>query len=164
MAPAIPTGVHSITPYLIVKDSAKAIDFYKRAFGAEEVERTTGPGGKAIMHAEIRIGDSLLMLSDEFPGSNCGSPETLKGTTCQMYVYVPDVDATFAQALGAGAKVVMPVTDMFWGDRYGCVNDPFGHQWGLATHKEDVAREEMQKRADAFRAQMAQRKGAGRGE
>ncbi len=155
MAKAIPTGSHSITPYLVVKDAAKAIEFYKRAFGAQEKERIAGPDGTGIMHAEIQIGDSRLMLSDEFPGSNCGSPQTLKGTTCQMYVYVPDVDATFGQALAAGATAVMPVSDMFWGDRYGCINDPFGHQWGLATHKEDIAPHEMQKRADTFCAQMA---------
>ena len=156
MAKPIPAGHHSITPYLVVKDAAKAIEFYKRAFGAEEVSRMPGPGGRGIMHAEIRIGDSLVMLSDEFPGAGCTSPQSLGGTTCQLFLYVPDVDATYQQAISAGATAGMPVSDMFWGDRYGKLTDPFGHQWGLATHKEDVPPQEMKKRADAFFAQMAQ--------
>ena len=156
MAKAIPEGCHSITPYLMVKDAARAIEFYRRAFGAEEVSRMAGPGGKGVMHAEIRIGDSLVMLSDEFPGGGCTSPQSLGGTTCQLFLYVPDVDATYQQPLSAGATAGMPVSDMFWGDRYGKLTDPFGHQWGLATHKEDVPPQKMKKRADAFFAQMAQ--------
>jgi len=163
MARAIPERCHSITPYLMVKDAARAIEFYRRAFGAEEVSRMAGPGGKGVMHAEIRIGDSLVMLSDEFPGAGCTSPQSLGGTTCQMFLYVPDVDSVYQQAISAGATSNMPVSDMFWGDRYGKLSDPFGHQWGLATHKEDVSPQEMKKRADAFFAQMAQRKNAGGG-
>ena len=163
MAKPIREGCHSITPYLMVKDAAEAIEFYKRAFGAQEMERMPGPGGRGVMHAEIRIGDSLVMLSDEFPGAGCTSPQSLGGTTCQMFLYVPDVDSVYQQAISAGATSNMPVSDMFWGDRYGKLSDPFGHQWGLATHKEDVSPQEMKKRADAFFAQMAQRKNAGGG-
>ena len=163
MSKAIPEGYHSVTPYLAVKDAAQAIEFYKRAFGAEEVERMAGPGGKGIMHAEIRIGDSRVMLSDEFPGAGCTSPQSLGGTTCQLFIYVPDVDSAYQQAVSAGATSTMPVSDMFWGDRYGKLTDPFGHQWGLATHKEDVSPQEMKKRAEAFFAQMAQTRACGGG-
>ncbi len=163
MPKTTPEGHHSVTPYLAVKDAAKAIEFYKRAFGAQEVARMAGPGGHGIMHAEIRIGDSLLMLSDEFPGAGCASPQSLGGTTCQLFFYVPDVDAAFKRAVAAGATSRMPVSDMFWGDRYGKLTDPFGHEWGLATHKEDVAPQEMKKRAEAFFAQMAQTKTGGGG-
>ncbi len=157
MAKPIPEGYHSITPYLAVKDAAQAIDFYKRAFGARELARMPGPGGKGVMHAEIKIGDSHLMLSDEFPGSGCTSPQSLGGTTCQLFIYVPDVDSAYQQAISAGATSTMPVADMFWGDRYGKLSDPFGHQWGLATHKEDVPPQEMKKRSDAFVEQMARK-------
>ena len=160
MAKPIPEGCHSITPYLVVKDAARAIEFYKRAFGAQELARMTGPGGRGVMHAEIKIGDSLVMLSDEFPGAGCSSPQSLGGTTCQLYVYVPDVDSAYQQAVSAGASADMPVSDMFWGDRFGKLSDPFGHQWGLATHKEDVSPQEMKKRSDAFAVQMAQGKTA----
>jgi PhnB protein len=163
MANPIAEGHHSVTPYLAVKDAAQAIEFYKRAFGAREVDRMTGPGGRGVMHAEIKIGDSPVMLSDEFPGAGCSSPQSLGGTTCQLFLYVPDVDASFNQAISAGATSVMAPADMFWGDRYGKLSDPFGHQWGLATHKEDVAPAEMKKRSDAFMAQMAQQRKAGGG-
>jgi len=163
MAKPIPAGYHTVTPYLVVKDAAKAIDFYKRAFGAEEVDRMPGPGGKGVMHAEIKIGDSRLMLSDEMPGAGCSSPQTLGGTTCQLFIYVPDVDAAFQQAISAGATSTMPVSDMFWGDRYGKLSDPFGHQWGMATHKEDVSPQELAKRSEAFFAQMSQKKAGGGG-
>jgi PhnB protein len=161
MAKPIPEGYHSITPYLAVKDAAQAIDFYKRAFGAQEVERMPGPGGKGVMHAEIKIGDSRVMLSDEFPGSGCASPQSLGGTTCQLFIYVPDVDSAYQQAISAGATSAMPVSDMFWGDRYGKLSDPFGHQWGLATHKEDVSPQEMKKRSEAFFEQMAKTRTGG---
>lgn len=157
MAKPVPEGHHSITPYLVVKDTARAIEFYKRAFGAQELERIPGPGGRGVMHAELKIGDSRLMLSDEFPGADCKSPQSLGGSTCQLYLYVPDVDSVYKQAVSAGATADMPVTDMFWGDRYGKLTDPFGHQWGLATHKEDVSPQELKKRSEAFAAQMAQR-------
>ncbi len=160
MVKPIPEGNHSITPYLVVKDAARAIEFYKRAFGAEELGRMTGPGGRGVMHAEIKIGDSRVMLSDEFPGAGCSSPQSLGGTTCQLYLYVPDVDSAYQQAVSAGASADMPVSDMFWGDRFGKLSDPFGHEWALATRKEDVSPQELKKRSDAFATQMAQRKTA----
>ncbi|MCC6860246.1 MAG: VOC family protein [Bryobacterales bacterium] len=163
MAKPIPEGYHTITPYLVVKDANQAIDFYKRAFGARELSRMTGPDGQRVMHAEIKIGDSVMMLSDEFPGAGVSAPQSVGGTTCQTFLYVPDVDAAFKQAVSAGATANMPPSDMFWGDRFGKLSDPFGHHWGLATHKEDVAPEEMRKRAEAFFAQMAEQRKAGGG-
>jgi PhnB protein len=151
----IPEGHHTITPYLVVNNGVQAIDFYKRAFGAQEIARMEGPPGK-IGHAELKIGDSMLMLSDEMPGGNSRSPISLGGTPVSIFLYVKDVDTVFNQAVAAGAKVVMPLADMFWGDRYGVVNDPFGHTWSLATHKEDVAPDEMRKRAQAAMAKMAE--------
>lgn len=138
----------SLTPYLSVQGAAKAIEFYKKAFGAEVIERVDMPGGK-IMHARLQIGDSFLMLSDEFPQSECGmrSPIALKGTSVCLHLNVKDVDKSFAQAVKAGAKVKMPVMDAFWGDRYGQVEDPFGHIWSMATPKEKVSPKEVLKRA-----------------
>ena len=153
----VPAGYRSVTPYLMVHDAAQALDFYVRAFGAEERSRMPGPGGK-IMHAELKIGDSMVMLSDEFPGmSGSRSPQSLGGTSGYLLVYVPDVDELFRRAVGAGAKVEMPLTDMFWGDRFGKVLDPFGHSWGLATHKEDVSPEEIGRRQREAFAAMANR-------
>ena len=150
----IPKGYHSVTPYLTVSDGAAALAFYARAFGARETERMPGPGGK-IMHAEIRIGDSVVMLSDEIPGvSSCRAPTSLGGTTGALFLYVPDVYASFRRAMDAGCKVLMPATDMFWGDRYGKLEDPFGNQWGLATHKEDVSPAEIRKRGETAMAAM----------
>ncbi len=151
----IPEGFHTATPYLTVSDGARAIEFYKRAFGAQEIVRMEGPPGK-IGHAEIKIGDSIIMLSDEMPGSTDRSPQSLGGTTVNIFLYVKDVDSAFNQAVAAGAKADAPVTDMFWGDRFGKLTDPFGHSWSLATHKEDVAPEEMRKRAQAAMAKMGQ--------
>jgi PhnB protein len=151
---AIPEGYHTVTPYLAVNDGAKAIEFYKRAFGAQEKSRMDGPQGK-IGHAELKIGDSIIMLSDEMPGSGCRSPQSLGGTSVNIFLYVNDVDSVYNQAVNAGAKAEMPVADQFWGDRYGKVTDPFGHSWSLATHKEDVAPAEMQKRAQEAMAKMA---------
>jgi PhnB protein len=148
-------GFHTVTPALMVRDAERAIEFYKRAFAAEEVLRMPGPGGRGIGHAEIRIGDSMIMLSDEWPGSGISAPQALGGTTGSLHIYVADVDAAFKRAVDAGAKVLMPVADMFWGDRYGKVTDPFGHIWGLATHKEEVPPEELNRRAEAFYARMA---------
>lgn len=153
----VPAGYHTATPYLTVRGAADAIDFYKRAFGAKEIMRMPAPGG-ALGHGEIRIGDSVVMLSDEFPGAATKPPSTLGGTTGYVFLYVPDVDRTFAQAVAAGAKVTMPLADMFWGDRFGTLLDPFGHAWGLATHKEDVPPKEMAKRAQAAMSQMGQAK------
>jgi PhnB protein len=155
---AIPPGYHSITPYLVLNEASRAIEFYKQAFGAKEVNRMAGPGGK-IGHAELKIGDSMVMLSDEMPGSGNRSPQSLGGSPVSMFMYVENVDSVFNQAVKAGAKADMPPQDMFWGDRFGKLTDPFGHSWALATHIEDVAPQEMEKRAQAAMAQMAQ--GAG---
>jgi PhnB protein len=141
----IPEGYHTATPYLIVNDAAGAIDFYQRAFGATEVMRFDH-GGK-IGHAEIRIGDSPIMLADEHPEMGARSPQTLGGSPITILLYVEDVDAVFTQAVAAGAKVQRPVEDKFYGDRAGSVEDPFGHVWHIATHKEDLTLEEMYKRA-----------------
>ena len=148
----IPDGYHTATPYLVVDGAAKAIEFYKKAFGAEELFTMPGPGGK-VMHAEFTIGNSPIMISDEFPEMGARGPKALGGSPASILLYVEDVDKTFQQAVAAGATVVMPVADMFWGDRYCKLQDPFGHQWQIATHKEDVAPEEMAKRAGAAMAQ-----------
>lgn len=144
----IPEGFHTLTPFLSFKSASKAIKFYKEAFGAIEIERHDTPDEK-VMHAVIKIGDSLIMLADEFPEHSCGimPPESLKGTTVMLHLYVKDVDTVFNQAIEAGAKVNMPLADMFWGDRYGQLQDPFGHLWSLATHTADPTPEEMDKGA-----------------
>jgi len=151
----IPEGYHTVTPYLVVHDAAAAIDFYQRAFGAKEINRMAGPDGK-IGHAELKIGDSMIMLADEMPQFGARSARTLSGSPVGIFLYVKDVDAMFKQAEAAGAKADMPVADMFWGDRYGKLTDPFGHQWSIATHKEDVAPHEMQQRAADAMAKMGQ--------
>jgi PhnB protein len=147
---AIPEGYHTVTPHLVVRGADRAIDFYKRAFGAEEQFRIAAPDGKSLMHAEIKIGSSIVFLGDESLDMGCRSPQSLGGSAGSLNLYVEDVDAAFQRAVAAGAQVKMPVTDMFWGDRYGRVLDPFGHEWGLATHKEDVSPGEIAKRAEAF--------------
>ncbi len=152
---AIPDGSHSMTAQLVVKGAAEAIEFYKRAFGAVERMRMLGPDGKAIMHAELQIGDSVVFLADEFPGMPVKSPSTLGGTTASIYLYVEDADSAVARAVAAGARVQMPVTDMFWGDRTGSVIDPFGYHWAIATHKEDLTPLELSERQAAFYAKMA---------
>ncbi|MBI4716787.1 MAG: VOC family protein [Planctomycetes bacterium] len=144
---AIPEGFHSVTPHLIVRGAAKAIDFYKKAFGAEEVMRMPGPDGKSLMHAELKIGNSHVMLCDEAPDWGAVSPQALNGSPVSIHLYVEDVDAVYDRATKAGAKPTMPITDMFWGDRFGKLTDPFGHHWSVATHKEDVPPEECMKRA-----------------
>jgi PhnB protein len=151
---AIPQGYHTITPYLIVKDAARAIDFYSHAFGAKENMRMKGPDGK-VSHAELKIGDSMMMLTEETSRGD-RSPQTLGGSPVGIFLYVDQVDNVFKQAVSAGAKVEMPLEDMFWGDRYGRLTDPFGHSWHLATHKEDVAPEEMAKRSKEAMAKMGQ--------
>ncbi|MGH2355525.1 MAG: VOC family protein [Chloroflexota bacterium] len=149
----IPEGYHSLTPDIVVRGAAEAIEFYKRAFGAQELARMPTPDGKLVLHAELKIGDSVLMLSDEFPEmGGCRAPEALGGTTMALHLYVEDVDTVFQRALDAGAQVSMPLENMFWGDRYGKVTDPFGHQWSIATHVEDPTEEEMQKRMAASMA------------
>jgi len=154
-AKPIPQGYRSVTPYLTLNDAARALDFYKRAFGAQEVMRMDAPGGK-IGHAEIKIGDSMIMLADEMPGSGTRSPQSLGATTAGIFLYVENADAVFNQAVSAGAHVEAPMADMFWGDRYGRLKDPFGHSWSVATHKEDVAPAEMSKRMQEAAAKMAQ--------
>jgi PhnB protein len=149
-APAIPQGFRTVTPHLTVRGAAEAIDFYIRAFGAQERGRMPGPDGKVIMHAELRIGNSIVFLADEFPDRGCRAPQTLGGTTGALHLYVKDVDRAFQRAVAAGAEVRMPATDMFWGDRYAKVADPFGHEWGLATHKENLSAREIGRRAQAF--------------
>ncbi len=148
----IPEGFHTLTPHLVVSDGQQAIEFYKKAFGAEELFRMPSPDGKSIMHAELKIGDSVLFLCDEFPGAN-RSPQSLKGTSVALHLYVEDVDAAFKRATEAGAVAQMPPEDMFCGDRYSKVVDPFGHEWSLATHIKEVTIEEMSKAAAAAFAQ-----------
>ena len=149
----IPEGYHSLQIYLAVEDASKAIDFYKEAFGAEETIRMPGPDGK-VAHAELQIGDSKLMLSDPFPHSDVRPPSERGGPTASIFMYVDDVDATFEQAQRAGASVVSELEDMFWGDRFGTVADPFGHVWAMATHKEDLSEEEIAERSKAAMAEM----------
>ena len=151
----IPEGYRTVTPYLTLGNTSRALDFYKRAFGAQVVTRMDTPDGK-VAHAEIKIGDSMIMLGDEMPGMGNQSPQTLGGTASGIMLYVEDVDAVFNQAVSAGAQVEMPVADMFWGDRYGRLKDPFGHSWSVGTHKEDVAPAEMPKRMKEAMAKMAQ--------
>jgi len=145
----IPEGYHTATPYLIVTGAARAIDFYRQAFGATEVMRLPGPDGK-LGHAEIQIGDSRIMLADEFPGMGFHSPTSLGGTPVSIMLYVPDADARFAAAVAAGATVLKSLADQFYGDRSGTVTDPFGHVWTVATHTEDVPPDEMARRMEAF--------------
>ena len=154
---AIPEGYHSLTPAIVCKGAAKAIDFYKEVFQAKEINRMAGPGG-SIGHAELQIGDSKLMLSDEFPGM-ANAPGPTPNTSNSLVLYSDHVDALFDRAVKAGAKVEMPLQNQFWGDRYGKIRDPFGHQWGLAQHIEDVAPEEMERRAAAWMAQMSKAAG-----
>jgi PhnB protein len=154
---AIPEGHHTITPYLVVKNGAQAIEFYKKAFGAEELFRMNGPDGKSIGHAQLKMGDSLFMLADEFPQMNSLSPESIGGSPVSMYVYVEDVDAVFNQAVSAGATVLNPVMDMFYGDRWGYIRDPFGHLWSIATHKKDLTADELKKAAEIAFAEMAKK-------
>jgi PhnB protein len=140
---AIPDGYHTLTPYMTCRDAARAIEFYKQAFGAVVKGVMNGPDGK-VMHAELRIGDSLFMLADEFPQYGSVSPQSIGGSATGLHIYVEDVDSAFDRAVKAGAAVEMPVSDMFWGDRYGKLTDPFGHKWSIATHKRDMTGEEME--------------------
>jgi PhnB protein len=152
----VPKGYHTLTPGLVVKDAEKAIDFYKRAFGAQEQYRMPGPDGR-VMHAEIKVGDSVFMLGEENPQHHARSPQTLGGSPVSLNLYLDNADATFKQAVDAGAKALQPVENMFWGDRYGKVEDPDGHTWGLCTRVEDLTPEEISKRGHE---QMAKKKGA----
>jgi len=155
-AAGAPAGQHTVTPHLVVRNSAQAIDFYKHAFGAQEKMRMPGPDGFSIMHAEIIIGDSHVYLADENPQNQATkAPQSLGATSVSVHLYVADTDAVVKKAEENGAKVLMPPGDMFWGDRFAMVLDPFGHAWSIATHKEDVSLPEMGKRAEKFFAQMA---------
>lgn len=154
-ATAIPDGYHTVTPFLAVRGGADAIAFYERAFGAEEVMRMPGADGK-VLHAEIRIGDSRIMLGDEEPNMDAPSPQTLGGSTGGLMIYCEDVDALFERAVKAGAEVNMPPTDMFWGDRYARLKDPFGHRWAVATHTQDMTPEEMAKGQEEWLKSMTQ--------
>jgi PhnB protein len=152
----IPEGFHAVTPHLVVRGAVEAIDYYKRAFGAVERFRMAGPDGKSIMHAELVIGDSIIFLCDEMPDMDCRSPAALQGTPVSIHLYVDDADAVFSRAVSAGGRVTMPLQDMFWGDRFGEIEDPFGHRWSIASHVEDVSPEEIERRgAEAFGGQAA---------
>jgi uncharacterized glyoxalase superfamily protein PhnB len=152
-AAPIPKGYHTVTPSIFVDGAAKAIDFYKKALEAEEVMRFPGPDGK-LMHAEIKIGDSPIMLADEMPEAGGKSPKAYGGTPVAFFVYRENVDAAWKRAIDAGGKTVMPLADQFWGDRAGCFEDPFGHKWWLAQHIKDLTNEELRQAADSFFSQM----------
>jgi uncharacterized glyoxalase superfamily protein PhnB len=149
MAKPIPDGFRTVTPYIIVDNSRQAIDFYKKAFGAEERGFMAGPDGKC-MHAEFKIGDSIIMINDEFPQWNVKGPKTLGGVSATLHLYVSDCDAAFAKATAAGCEPLMPPADMFWGDRFAKLRDPFGQEWSIATHKEDFTPDQMKQRAQQF--------------
>jgi PhnB protein len=153
----IPQGYHSITPAITCKNAASALDFYKKVFGATEIMRMPGPGGM-ITHAELRIGDSVIFVSDEFPGMSV-APSGTGLQSCSLFLYTDKVDEMFQLAVSEGCQVAMPLADMFWGDRYGKLVDPFGHHWGLSQHVEDVAPEEMQRRSAEWTASMAKAAG-----
>jgi PhnB protein len=153
MVSAIPEGTRTVTPHLVVKGASKAIDFYTKAFGARERYRMNGPGG-SIGHAELQIGDSLIYLADEWPQGGSRSPQSLKGSSVVIHLYVDDVDSSFQRAVRAGATVTQPLMDMFWGDRFGQLQDPFGHVWSMATHKQDLTPEEMARRGEEAMAAM----------
>lgn len=151
----IPAGYHTITPSIVVRNAAQAIEFYKRALGAEEVTRMEGPNG-SIMHAEIRIGDSIVMLGEESEQWGTRSPLSTNGNPSSLHIYVADADAAFERAIEAGATVRYPLEDTFWGDRYGKVRDPFGHEWGIATHVKDLSEAEVMQAAQEWMAKAAQ--------
>ena len=153
----VPEGFHSITPGLVVDDAPKALEFYKKAFGATELMRMPAPDG-SIMHAEMKIGNSIIFVSEASPASESFSPKHFKGTPVGLFLYADDVDAAFKRAVDAGCTVDMPVADMFWGDRFCSVEDPFGHSWGIATHIKDMTPEEMQKASREFFEKMAAQK------
>ena len=159
MAKPIPEGYQTVTPSFTFKDSKKAIEFYKKAFGAKVLDLMPDPSGRRTMHATIQIGNSIVMMGDEMPGAeNCAkSAETLGSSPISLYVYLPNADTAFKQAVAAGGTVIMPVADMFWGDRCGTLKDPFGYSWMIATHKQDLTNDEIRKGAEAFFAQMAKK-------
>jgi PhnB protein len=155
---AVPSAYGSVTPGLSIRGCAAAIEFYKKAFGARELSRMPGPGG-SVMHAELKIGDSIVMMGDASPEMGAPSPQELGGSPVALMLYVKDCDAVFQRAVEAGATVTMPLGDMFWGDRYGQLKDPFGHRWSIGTHKVDLTPKQMAAAHEAFMAEMAKRKG-----
>jgi len=154
MTKSIPDGFHTATPSLVVNNSKDAIEFYKKAFDAVEIYQYPTPDGK-IMHAQIKIGDSFVFLADEFPAMGTKSPTTIGGSATSLHLYVDDADKIFNQAVDAGAKIVIPIMDAFWGDRFGMLADPFGHSWAIATHQKDMSSEEMKKASEEYFANMA---------
>ncbi len=150
----IPEGMHTVTPNLIIRDCAKAIEFYKRALGAQEVARMPSPDGKSIWHAELKIGDSMVFMNDEMPGMSQAAPSADRPVPVTMWLYVPDTDASFKRAVDAGAKPTMPPADMFWGDRCAGVADPFGYLWSFATHQKDLTEEEIRRAGEEFARSM----------
>lgn len=153
----IPDGYHTITPALTIRDAARAIEFYKQAFGAKQRgEVARGPDGK-VMHAELQIGDSIIMMSDEFPDFGTLSPQSVGGSSVQLHIYLDNVDAAFDRAVKAGATVTMPLMDQFWGDRYGTLRDPFGHKWSIATHVKDMSEDEMKRAMDEAMAKHSEK-------
>ena len=156
----IPEDYHSINPYLVVRNADKAIEFYKKAFSAEERFRMHGPDGKTIMHAELKIGDSVFMLTEESPDMKALSPESIGGSPISLYVYVKNVDGVFNQAVSEGATALYPVRDQFYGDRSGYLKDPFGHLWTIATHKKDLSPDQLRKAGEAFFEEMSKTKAA----
>ena len=153
MTQPIPKGFHTLSPHLIVADGAAAIEFYKKAFGAEENTRLLGPDGQSVMHAQLTIGNSVFMLGSEMP-PHALSPKSRGGSSVYLHLYVADADATFDRAVQAGAIIKMPVSDMFWGDRYGVVEDPSGHQWSIATHQHDYTQAQIEANFKEFMAKM----------
>jgi len=153
MAKSVPDGFNTLTAHLVVQDASKAIDFYKRAFGAQEVTRHLTPDGAKVMHAQLKIGNSMLMLASEFPPM-CLSPKSRGGTSVTLHIYVDNADDVFDRAVKAGCTVKMPLSDQFWGDRYGQVEDPFGHLWSIATHKQDLTEAQIAAGAKAAFAKM----------
>jgi PhnB protein len=149
----IPEGSHTLSPHLVVRGAAQALEFYKKAFGAKEVRRSPTPDGK-LLHAEMRLGDSTFYLNDEFPDMGAHSPQALKGTPVTLHIWVEDVDSLYKQATAAGAQVVMPLADQFWGDRYAVVKDPYGHQWSMASHVKDLTPEQLKKAGEEAMAKM----------
>ena len=154
MTKFIPEGYHTVTPTLTVRGAANAIEFYKKVFGAQEIMRFQGPDGKSIMHAEIKIGDSRIMLVDEQPQMRCLSPQSVGGASSGIFLYVENTDDVYNRAISAGAESQMPPMDAFWGDRFGSIVDPFGHVWSIATHKKDLTPDELKKASEEFMKQM----------
>lgn len=152
----IPQGMHTITPNLVVRDCANAVEFYKRAFGAEEKDRFTAPDGKSIWHTELRIGDSIFFMNDEMPGMTSGAPTADRPAPVTMWLYVPDCDASYRRAVDAGATSTRPPEDAFWGDRCASVRDPYGYIWSFATHQKDMTKEEMRRAGEEFAQRMQQ--------